>query len=41
MLINIKISKAQIYKIIPLGVSFGSWLSNLVIKALTNIAITS
>ena len=41
MLANIKISKTQIYKVIPLGGFFRSWLSTLVIKALTNIAITS
>ena len=36
---DIKLSKAQISKIIQLGRSFGSWLGNLGKKALTNIAI--
>ena len=36
---DIKLSKAQISKIIQLGGSFGSWLGNLGKKALTNIAI--
>ena len=36
---DIKLSKAQISKIIQLGGSFGSWLGNLGRKALTNIAI--
>ena len=36
---DIKLSKAQIFKIIQLGGSFGSWLGNLGKKALTNIAI--
>ena len=39
MTTDIKISKAQISKIIQLGGSFGSWLANLVKKALTNVAI--
>ena len=36
---DIKPSKAEISKIIPSGGSFGSWLGNLVKKALTNTAI--
>ena len=36
---DIKLSKAQISKIIQSGRSFGSWLGNLGKKALTNIAI--
>ena len=36
---DIKLSKAQIFKIIKLGGSFGSWLGNFGKKALTNIAI--
>ena len=36
---DIKLSKAQIYKIIQSGGSFGSWLANLGKKALTNVAI--
>ena len=36
---DIKRSKAQIYKIVQSDRSFGSWLCNLVKKALTNIAI--
>ena len=36
---DIKLSKAQIYKIIQFGGSFGSWLANLGKKALTNVAI--
>ena len=36
---DIKRSKAQIYKIVQSDSSFGSWLCNLVKKALTNIAI--
>ena len=36
---DIKLSKAQISKIIPSGGSFGSWLGNLGKKALTKIAI--
>ena len=36
--IDIKLSKAQITKIIQSGGSFGSWLGNLGKKALTNIA---
>ena len=39
MSIDIKLSKAQISKIIQSGGSFGSWLGNLGKKALTNIAI--
>ena len=35
----IRLSKAQISKIIQLGPSFGSWFSNLGKKALTKIAI--
>ena len=35
---NIKLSKAQISKIIQSGGSFGSWLANLGKKALTNVA---
>ena len=38
MSIDIKLSKAQISKIIQSGGSFVSWLGNLVKKALTNIA---
>ena len=34
-----KLSKAQISKIIQTGGSFGSWLGNLVKKALSNITI--
>ena len=37
---NIKLSKAQISKIIQSGRSFDSWLHNLGKKALINIAIT-
>ena len=37
---DIKLSKTQISKIIQSGVFFGSWLSNLGKKALTNIAIS-
>ena len=37
--IDIKLSNAQIPKIIQLGEYFGSWLNNLGKKALTNIAI--
>ena len=37
---DIKLSKAQISKIIPSGGSFGSWLGNLGKKLLTNIAIS-
>ena len=36
---DIKLSKAQISKIIESGGSFGSWLGNLGMKALANIAI--
>ena len=36
---NIKLSKAQISKIIQSGGSFGSWLGNVGKKALTTIAI--
>ena len=36
---DIKLSKAQIFKIIESGGSFGSWLGNFRKKALTNIAI--
>ena len=36
---DIKLSKAQISKIIQSGGSFGSWLGNLEKKALTNVAI--
>ena len=36
---DIKLSKAQISKIIQPGRFFGSWLGNLRKKALTNIAI--
>ena len=36
---DIKISKAQISKIIQSGGSFGSWLGSLGNKAITNIAI--
>ena len=36
---DIKLSKAQIPKIIQSGESFGSWLGNLGKKALANIAI--
>ena len=36
---EIKLSKAQISKIIQSGGSFGSWLGNLVKKALANIVI--
>ena len=36
---DIKLSEAQISKIIQSGGSFGSWLGNLGKKALTNIAI--
>ena len=38
-LTDIKLSKAQISKIIQLGGCFGSWLSKLGKKALTNIAV--
>ena len=37
---NIKFSKAQISEIILSSESFGSWLSNLGNKGLTNIAIS-
>ena len=36
---DIKLSKAQISKIIQSGQSFGSWLGNLDKKALINVAI--
>ena len=36
---NIKLSQAQISKMIQSGGSFGSWLGNLVKKVLTNIDI--
>ena len=36
---DIKLSKAQISKKIESGGSFGSWLGNLSIKALINVAI--
>ena len=36
---DIKLSKAQIYEISQSGGSFGSWLSKLEKKALTNISI--
>ena len=36
---DIKLSKAQISKIIKSGGSFGSWLANLDKKALTNVAV--
>ena len=36
---DIKLSNAQISKITQSGRSFGSWLSNLEKKALTNIAV--
>ena len=36
---DIKLSNAQISKIIQSGGSFGSWLANLRKKALTNVAI--
>ena len=36
---DVKLSKAQISRIIQSGGSFGSWLGNLGKKALTNIAI--
>ena len=39
MSIDVKLSKAQISKIIQSGGSFGSWLGNLGKKALANIAI--
>ena len=39
MLTDIKLSKAQISKIIQSSGSFGSWLDNLGKTALTNIAI--
>ena len=35
----IKLDKAQISKMIQLGVSFGSWLGNLGKKALTDLPI--
>ena len=36
---DIKFNKSQISKIIQSGGSFGSWLTNLVKEALTNVAI--
>ena len=36
---NIKLSEAQISKIIQADGSFGSWLANLGKKALTNLSI--
>ena len=36
----LKLSKAQISKVIQSGASFGLWLGNLGKKALTNIAIS-
>ena len=36
----IKLSKAQISKIIQSGGTFGSWVANLGKKALTNVAIS-
>ena len=36
---DIKLSKAQISKIIQSGRTFGSWLGNLGKKALRNVAI--
>ena len=36
---DIKLSKVQISKVVQSSWSFGSWLSNLGKKALTNIAI--
>ena len=36
---GIKLSKAQISEIVQSGGFFGSWLGNLVRKALTNVAI--
>ena len=39
ILTDIKLSKAQLSKIIQSGGSFGSWLGNLGKKPLTNIAI--
>ena len=39
MLTDIKLSKAQISKIIQSGGSFGSWLGSLGKKVLRNIAI--
>ena len=40
MFTDIKLSKAQISKIIQSDGSFGSWLCNLGKKALTNVAIS-
>ena len=37
---DIKLSKAQISKMIQSGGSFGSWLANLLKKAATNVAIS-
>ena len=39
MSIDIKLSKAQIFKIIESDASLGSWLANLGKEALTNVAI--
>ena len=39
MFTNMKLSKAQISKIIQSGISFGSCLVNITRKALTNVAI--
>ena len=39
MLTDIKLSKAEISKIVQSGGSFGSWLGNLGKKGLTNVAI--
>ena len=36
---DINFSKAQISKIIQSGISFGSWLTNLGKKALTNVPV--
>ena len=36
----VKLSKAQIFKMIESGGSFGSWLANLGKKALTNVVIS-
>ena len=39
MLMDIKLSKTQISKIVQSGGSFGSWLGNLSKKSLTNVSI--
>ena len=39
MITDIKLSKAQVSKIIQSGGSFSSWLANLGKKALINVAI--